>query len=64
MAKSGVLVMRIDPAVKAAAKKAAAADRRSLAGLVEMLLVNFCREQKQRFERQRRQSATLRERRR
>jgi hypothetical protein len=62
MAKSDVLVMRIDPAVKAAAKKAAAADRRSLAGLVEMLLVNFCQEQKQRL-RPRRQSGTLRERR-
>jgi hypothetical protein len=59
MAKSGVLVMRIDPAVKAAAKKAAAADRRSLAGLVEMLLVNFCQEQEH-LRQRRRQSASPR----
>jgi predicted HicB family RNase H-like nuclease len=36
--------MRMDPALKAAAEKAAAADRRSLSSLVEKLLEDYCRE--------------------
>jgi predicted HicB family RNase H-like nuclease len=36
--------MRMDPVLKAAAEKAAAADRRSLSSLVEKLLETYCRE--------------------
>ena len=36
--------MRIDPALKAAAEKAAIDDRHSLSGLVEKLLTDYCRE--------------------
>jgi hypothetical protein len=36
--------MRIDPELKGAAEKAAAADRRSLSSLVETLLTDYCRE--------------------
>ena len=35
--------MRIDPRLKAAAERAAAADRRSLASLIEKLLEEYCR---------------------
>jgi len=36
--------MRIDPELKAAAEKAAVADRRSFSSLVETLLTDYCRE--------------------
>jgi hypothetical protein len=42
--KSAQFIMRIDPELKAAAIKAAADDRRSLAGLVERLLEEYCRQ--------------------
>ena len=42
--KSTQFTMRIDPRLKAAAEKAAADDRRSLAGLIEKLLEEYCRE--------------------
>jgi predicted HicB family RNase H-like nuclease len=35
--------MRMDPELKEAAEKAAAADRRSLASLIEKLLEDYCR---------------------
>jgi hypothetical protein len=37
------MTLRVDPEIKAAAEKAAAQDRRSLTSLVEVLLVNHCR---------------------
>jgi predicted HicB family RNase H-like nuclease len=36
--------MRMDPELKEVAEKAAAADRRSLASLIEKLLEDYCRE--------------------
>jgi hypothetical protein len=42
--KSAQFIMRIDPELKAAAIKAAADDRRSLAGLIERLLEEYCRQ--------------------
>src|SRR6516225_5680638 len=36
--------MRMDPAVKEAAEKAASDDRRSLASLIEKLLTDYCKE--------------------
>ena len=36
--------MRMTPAFKAMAEKAAAADRRSLASLIEKLLADYCQE--------------------
>lgn len=41
--KTATLNLRIDPALKAAADKAAAADQRSLTSLVEKLLTDYCR---------------------
>jgi hypothetical protein len=41
--KTAQLNMRIDPEIKAAAEKAAAADRRSLSSLIEKLLEDHCR---------------------
>jgi hypothetical protein len=41
--KTAQVNLRIDPALKAAAEKAAAADHRSLTGLVEKLLADYCR---------------------
>jgi len=42
--KTAQLNVRIDPEIKAAAEKAAAADRRSLSSLIEKLLDDYCRE--------------------
>jgi hypothetical protein len=39
--KDAAISIRVDSAVKAAAERAAADDRRSLAGLVEKLLIDF-----------------------
>lgn len=40
MAKTAAIGVRVDPDVKAAAEKAAADDRRSVASLLEKLLVD------------------------
>jgi hypothetical protein len=40
--KTTTYTMRMDPKVKAAAEQAAAADRRSLSALIEILLVEYC----------------------
>lgn len=37
------MTLRVDPEIKAAAEMAAAQDRRSLTSLVEVLLVNHCK---------------------
>lgn len=42
--KTSTLNLRIDPAVKDAAYKAAADDQRSLTGLIEKLLIDYLRE--------------------
>lgn len=42
--KTATLNLRIDPVLKAAAEKAAAADRRSLTTLVEKLLQDYIEE--------------------
>jgi hypothetical protein len=42
--KSTQFIMRMDPELKAAAIKAAADERRSLAGLIERLLEEYCRQ--------------------
>jgi hypothetical protein len=41
--KTTQLNMRIEPEIKAAAEKAAAADRRSLSSLIEILLIDYCK---------------------
>jgi hypothetical protein len=41
--KSAQVNLRLQPSLKAAAEKAAAADHRSLTGLVEKLLSDYCR---------------------
>ena len=41
--KTATMTLRVDPEIKMAAEKAAAQDRRSLTSLVEVLLVNHCR---------------------
>ena len=41
MARTAAIGIRVPPEVKAAAEKAAAADRRSVASLVEKLLVEW-----------------------
>ena len=41
--KTATLNLRIDPKVKAAAEKAAEAERRSLTGMVEKLLIDHLR---------------------
>lgn len=41
--KTAQVNLRIEPALKAAAEKAAAADHRSLTGLVEKLLADYCK---------------------
>jgi predicted HicB family RNase H-like nuclease len=41
--KSAQLLVRIQPSLKAAAEKAAVADRRSLSSLVEKLLADYLR---------------------
>jgi hypothetical protein len=40
--KTVAYTMKMDPQVKAAAEQAAAADRRSLAALIEVLLIGHC----------------------
>jgi hypothetical protein len=42
--KTIMYTMRMEPRVKAAAEKAAAHERRSLAALIEMLLIDLCEE--------------------
>jgi hypothetical protein len=42
--KSTQFNMRMDPELKAAAEKAAADERRSLAGLIERMLKEYCRQ--------------------
>jgi hypothetical protein len=42
--KTAVLTIRIQPRIKAAAEKAAQKDHRSLTNLIEVLLVQRCRE--------------------
>jgi predicted HicB family RNase H-like nuclease len=42
--KSGSFYMRISPELKEAAEKAADADERSLASLIEALLTEYCQE--------------------
>jgi hypothetical protein len=41
--KTAQLNVRLQPTLKAAAEKAAAADHRSLTGLIEKLLADYCR---------------------
>jgi hypothetical protein len=43
--KTAQINMRISPALKAAAEKAAAADHRSLSSLIEKLLADYAKEQ-------------------
>jgi hypothetical protein len=40
--KPSRVILQIEPALKAAGEKAAAADHRSLSGLIEMLLADHC----------------------
>jgi len=40
--KPSRVILQIEPALKAAGEKAAAADHRSLSGLIEMLLADYC----------------------
>ena len=44
--KSATLSLRIDPELKRAAEKAAAADQRSLTSLIEKLLTDYVRQAK------------------
>jgi hypothetical protein len=41
--KTAVLTLRVSPAVKAAAKRVAELDRRSVANLVEVLILDRCK---------------------
>ena len=41
--KTAQVNLRLQPSLKAAAEKAAAADHRSLTGLIEKLLADYCR---------------------
>ena len=41
--KTATLTVRIDPVIKAAAEAAAVLERRSLTGLLEVLILNHCR---------------------
>ena len=41
--KTAVMTLRVDPTVKAAAKRAAEHDRRSVTNLVEVLILDRCR---------------------
>ena len=42
--RSAQFNMRFDPVLKAAAEEAAAEDRRSLASLIEKLLIDYCQD--------------------
>lgn len=42
--KSALVGLRIDPAVKEAAQRAAADDSRTLTSLIEKLVIDYCRE--------------------
>jgi len=44
MVKTAQINMKVEPALKAAAEKAAADDHRSFTSLVEKLLTDYCRE--------------------
>ena len=48
--KTAHFSLRIDPKVKLAAEKAAAADRRSLSSLTEVLLAKHCKEREPSME--------------
>lgn len=41
--KTATLTVRLDPVIKAAAEAAAVLERRSLTGLLEVLILNHCR---------------------
>ena len=41
--KTAVLTLRVSPAVKAAAERAAELDRRSVTNLLEVLILNHCK---------------------
>ncbi|QCS66872.1 hypothetical protein EC609_11035 [Achromobacter denitrificans] len=41
--KTATLSVRLDPAIKAAAEAAAVFERRSVTGLLEVLILNHCR---------------------
>jgi len=41
--KSATITIRVDPAVKEALRTAAAAERRSLANMVEVAILEYCR---------------------
>jgi hypothetical protein len=43
--KAARVILQIEPTLKAAGEKAAAADHRSLNGLIEMLLADYCEKQ-------------------
>jgi len=43
--KTAQVILQIEPKLKAAGEKAAAADHRSLTGLIEKLLVDYCKRQ-------------------
>jgi hypothetical protein len=43
--RTAQVVLKIEPKLKAAAEKAAAANRRSLGGLIEMLPSDYCKQQ-------------------
>ncbi len=42
--KTATMTLRVDPHVKAAAEIAAARDRRSVTSLVEVLILNHCKD--------------------
>ena len=46
MARTASIGIRVEPAVKEAAEKAAAADHRTVASLIEKLLIEHLRERK------------------
>jgi len=43
--KTAQVILQIEPTLKAAGEKAAAAERRSLTGLIEKLLADYCKKQ-------------------
>jgi hypothetical protein len=43
--KTARVILHIEPALKVAGERAAASDRRSLSGLIEMLLIDYCKHQ-------------------
>jgi hypothetical protein len=43
--KTARVILRIEPALKVAGERAAASEHRSLSGLIEMLLTDYCKHQ-------------------